>query len=294
MVATVEPAISSQGKASVCLRPEKFNRLISLATVLRVFAIHYVTIGANLGTIRMTLDMKSRISPTGMLNAADAALVVQNLEEILGHCANIFDLSVTTDSVTYWLKRFKEPLSHSDAACAMSELDRILNSELGAVNFLYPGKVRVARLESLYPAADDDEIAGRFPHANRNIKAALRCYLCAEYTAGVFHSVRAVEKCLESLAARLAVDFEKRNWHNVISDIEKAIAALEQSPKSDARDQLIEASGRAAAQFRYVKIAWRNHVMHNRAVYDEEESWKIIEHSRGLVVESAAFLQETP
>jgi HEPN domain-containing protein len=291
MMASVNPESRSDDSLPVCLF-ENPNRLVSLGELLSVLAYDYVIIGANLGTVTMTLGMKSRMAPLEDLNVGDRSAVCRNLEEILNHCARTLRLPVTANSVAYWKTRFESPISHTEAACAISEIERVMKGELRQIRFLYPDGHRTIRTDALYTGADDDEAAGKFPIANRNIKAALRCYLCSEDTAAVFHSMRAVEKCLESVALRYRVDFAKRQWHNVIEEIEKAIVKLGNGPASSQRDIELEASSRAALQFRWIKVAWRNHVMHGRATYGDEESWKVVEHARDLTVEVSSYLTE--
>ncbi len=93
-----------------------------------------------------------------------------------------------------------------------------------------------------------------------------------------------LEKGLHSLATELGVGMssgiEFENWKNIIDQIEKEIRKLEALPKGPAKTATLTFYSEAASQFRYFKDAWRNHVSHARAQYDEREALTIFEHVR--------------
>lgn len=129
-----------------------------------------------------------------------------------------------------------------------------------------------------------ENVAARFPNAAYDIAAAARCMALDEWTAAVFHLMRVLEKGLHSLATHLGLglssEIELENWKNIIDQIERGIRALEQTPKSASKTKALRFYSEAASQFRYFKDAWRNHVSHARAQYDEREALVIFEHVR--------------
>jgi hypothetical protein len=71
-----------------------------------------------------------------------------------------------------------------------------------------------------------------------------------------------------------------KNWKNVIDGIEKKIRELEGMKTGQVKDAKLKAYSEAAVQFRYFKDAWRNHVAHLRATYDDDQAhstWSMCE-----------------
>lgn len=123
------------------------------------------------------------------------------------------------------------------------------------------------------------EVASRFPSASRDIASAGQCLALDQWTAAVFHLMRVLEHGLRELAAKLQVTFpagiEFENWKNVIDKIEKEIRQIEQQPKGPQKSEDLEFYTKAASQFWHFKEAWRNHVSHSRATYDETEATQV-------------------
>jgi hypothetical protein len=122
-------------------------------------------------------------------------------------------------------------------------------------------------------------VVDAFPDAARDVAAACRCYALDEWTATVFHCMRVLEHGLKWMAGRFNVPFETDSWHKVIRAIEDEIHVLRNKnglTQMD-RDDITFYSD-AAAQFRYFKDAWRNHVSHAREHYDEREAIKVLSH----------------
>ena len=53
------------------------------------------------------------------------------------------------------------------------------------------------------------------------------------------------------------------------------------------KDETLSFYSRVALQFRYFKDAWRNHVDHNREVYDADQAHSILIHARDFIKELA-------
>lgn len=86
---------------------------------------------------------------------------------------------------------------------------------------------------------------------------------------------------------RLSVTFsgsiELENWKNIIDQIEKEIRKQESQPKSPAKTAELQFCSECATHFFYIKEAWRNHVSHSRATYDEEQASRIVDHVRNFM-----------
>lgn len=140
------------------------------------------------------------------------------------------------------------------------------------------------------------DVRNRFPKANKEITEAGNCYAADNWTATVFHLMRAMEFGLRALARRLKVRLPKpielEEWARIIVAIEKEILKIEQMPKTRKRERDLEFYHGAASQFRHFKNAWRNHVMHTRSFYDEEEAGIVMRHVGEFMRHIATRLKE--
>ena len=106
--------------------------------------------------------------------------------------------------------------------------------------------------------------------------------------------MRVLEKGLHAFADHLGVPFtipvELQNWQNIIEPIEKEISQREKTlPRGTAKSEELKFLSGAAAQFRYFKEAWRNHVAHSRVTYDDIEALRIMSHVHQFMDELAAY-----
>jgi hypothetical protein len=90
------------------------------------------------------------------------------------------------------------------------------------------------------------------------------------------------------VAKRFSISFERRNWENVINDIEAAIRATEHSMPKDESAFFSD----IATEFRHFKNAWRNHVMHGRAEYRFDTARRILTSVRDFMAGLATRLAE--
>ena len=126
-----------------------------------------------------------------------------------------------------------------------------------------------------------DEVYCAFPNARPDIAAAGRCYALDEWTACVFHLMRALEHTLLWLADRVKLDPEdmkRENWKTIIDQIEKRIRDLESEPKSKEKSEKVRFLSEAATQFRWFKDAWRNNAAHAHVHYEERDGALIFLH----------------
>lgn len=131
------------------------------------------------------------------------------------------------------------------------------------------------------------KVALNFPSARRDIKSAGSCYACDRNTACVMHLMRVLEVGLNTLAHELNVPFERRNWENIINDVELAINKINgPSVGSDWKLKKQFYSG-TAKDFRYFKDAWRNHAMHYREHYEAAEALTILNHVQAFMKQLA-------
>jgi hypothetical protein len=138
-------------------------------------------------------------------------------------------------------------------------------------------------MERAYLYQDPEEwfrkVIPSFPSSKHDAMEASRCYAFGCYTSCVFHCMGVLQSGLYAMANDLKVPFkhsiELAEWNCVISGIEDKIDPLRNMPKSDKRDEMLTFFSGCAAQFRYFKDAWRNHVAHMRKDYSAGEAWQI-------------------
>jgi hypothetical protein len=129
-------------------------------------------------------------------------------------------------------------------------------------------------------------VAQKFPEASSDIAAAGRCLALDEWTACVFHLMRALEHGLRKMAEEVGLPPEGmvyENWRNVIDQMENKIRAIEKESKSPEKVIRLQILSEAAAQFRYFKDAWRNHVSHSRISYDQHTAMPVWLHVKMFV-----------
>jgi len=79
-----------------------------------------------------------------------------------------------------------------------------------------------------------------------------------------------------------------KNWQEVINRMGKRIKELESVQRSVVTPAALQFYSEAASNFRYFKNAWRNHVSHGRATYDEKEAETVWDHVKAFMRRLAA------
>ncbi len=159
------------------------------------------------------------------------------------------------------------------------ELERAFDAEVASKGLLYVSTERKRYYSDEAPFGR--EVNEAFPSAAFDVSEASKCLALDRDTASVFHSMRTLEIGLKTVARDLGVSFEHRNWENIIGDVEKAIAEFTSKKTKPAHWKKGEKHyADLAKEFRYVKNAWRNHVMHVRDKYTPEEALTVFRHVR--------------
>lgn len=126
-----------------------------------------------------------------------------------------------------------------------------------------------------------------FPYASMEMGNARLCYLFGQPTACVFHAMRALEIGLLTLAGELEVSVQTRDqWETIINNIESTIKTINGPHAGKDWKQKQESYAEAALHFRYLKNAWRNHVMHGRRhSYEDKKASQIMQHVTDFISE---------
>jgi len=171
-------------------------------------------------------------------------------------------------------------LTLSQAEVLLKEIQNDIVIDLTSPWFLMIPSEKRALYEQDTPVFGQ-QVADCFPCANYDIQAAGRCFALDEWTACVFHMMRVLEIGLRHLGTSVglpeaALAFE--NWKVIIDQIEKRVKEFAEAPKSKTKSDKLQFYSEAAASFRHFRDAWRNHVSHSRATYDEREASIIWDH----------------
>jgi hypothetical protein len=181
-----------------------------------------------------------------------------------------------------------------DVANLLTTLLQAMEDELKRRKFLYVPHEDAEMYE--HPEKCFSKTLTAFPSAKHDIEEACKCFALGLYTACVFHSMAVLQVGLYAMAKDLGVSFKHSiqlaEWQGVIAGIEAKIEPLRHMPKSDQRDELLSFFSGCAAQFRYFKDAWRNHVAHMREVYSRVQAQSVLLHVQDFMEQVSTRLQE--
>lgn len=255
--------------------------VVSLLEMLRFYAISFAVTHGNLERAESLITMEA------MRRTGDGPIPPDSLSQIqqslLDMGKGLEELPVSR-SLKEQLERLTQRVQ-DDKLCdetaqvigltLIQEIKRNIMDELASHLYLM---VPVAR-RNLYVQPEPVfglEVHNKFGDAQRDVADAARCLALDQWTAAVFHLMRVLEHGLRDLASRTGAIFpistELEQWKTIIDVIEATIRKFEQQPKSPQKTKQLEFYGKAASQFWYFKEAWRNHVAHSRATYDEREA----------------------
>ncbi|HEV2348595.1 MAG TPA: hypothetical protein VG028_02000 [Terriglobia bacterium] len=144
---------------------------------------------------------------------------------------------------------------------------------------------------------DNDDLLGRevseaFPSAITDIMEAGNSYAVGLNTACVFHLMRVLERGLRALAVDLSLNYKTEPWGGILKNVEDAIKALQAPNNHSSKKANLKFYSECAVEFRYIKDAWRNHVMHAESTYGEKEADKVMEHVRNFMQRLAERLSD--
>jgi len=168
---------------------------------------------------------------------------------------------------------------------ALTDIRSVISNEMKTHLFLsvFPNRQDFYEQPELFGA----KVSTNFASAKEDIKESGCCYATDRTTACVMHLMRVLEVGLNTLAKELNVIFSQRNWENVINDIEAEIKKINGPAWGVGWKQNQQFYSGAAKDFRYFKVAWRNHAMHYRERYDADEAKIILEHVKAFMVQLA-------
>jgi hypothetical protein len=129
------------------------------------------------------------------------------------------------------------------------------------------------------------EVTTAFPSSAYDITECGKCYALGRSTASVMHAMRSLEPAFTAMGKELGIVLKRDNWGDALQNFEKAILALTDKDKKEFLSE-------AAVQFRFFKDAWRNHAMHARSKYTEEEAQIVMTSAKAFMRQLTKRLKE--
>jgi hypothetical protein len=122
------------------------------------------------------------------------------------------------------------------------------------------------------------EVAAAFVSCERDIQRAGSCYALEQEDACVHHLMLVLERGLKALAVRVGVSGHHSNWQVIIDEIEKKLKS-----SSLPRPERVFYN-EVNAQFKFLKVAYRNHSEH---AHDDPYDMENLIHVRNFMQELA-------
>ena len=143
------------------------------------------------------------------------------------------------------------------------------------------------------------QVRRSFPDATKEITEAGNCYATGNYTACVFHLMRAVEHGARAMVKalrvrrRLSHPVELCQWGELLTAMEHGLRTTATGRrKSVAVSEKSEFFNHAVAQFRNFKDAWRNNVAHTKKRYKPGETKDILDNTRQFMQHLALRIKQ--
>jgi hypothetical protein len=252
----------------------------------------------------------------------DRNRILQTTLAIWRHCQNA-GLGAPSDSLTFLcgqlMRRVSDPEyeNYGKSGAIYQDIKTFRQSLINALEpkcFLYmPASDAV-----YYDQKDLFGVKRKFPTANKELKAAGNCYATTNYTACVFHLMRAVEIGAKAMVAEMKAQkhigicvpvkgvktFKRKpvelcDWQTLIGGLRTALNKLEEGASTNTEKKRRHAYfSEAIAVFSHFKDAWRNPPIHghdiarDRKLYFRGEATDIMNNTRHFMRHIAIHCKE--
>lgn len=225
------------------------------------------------------------------LNPQEQQVFAAKMQEIRNFLPS-FEIDVGRCFERIEIKLFHPEKAKPKLSAMILELRNRINDELQKRLFMFmPAKE--AEYYQHYALFGQD-VALKFPGANKEITEAGNCYATGNYTACVFHLMRAAEHGARALVGALKIKVGKGTgelpypvelceWGQVVKALNEAIALIPNKRKSLTVSIQAGFFSEAVAHFAPLKDAWRNPLSHARFApgeYDEYKAMSVIVNTR--------------
>lgn len=187
-------------------------------------------------------------------------------------------------------------LSYQWLSGQLVNVQRLIQREMSNRLFLFisPEKAKFwPRASNPHPFGE--QVYKAFPSAHFDIHNASVCLGTSLATAAVFHLMRVLEVVLGVLGSKFGVSLAHTNWAPAIEQIESKVREIHKDPVWKAMPDYKDQQSfylQAASYFGVVKDAWRNHTMHIRGKYTEQEAENIYNSVKAITQKLAERLSE--
>jgi hypothetical protein len=277
--------------------PERIKRLCeassfeiwSLLDMLEFYAGFFCAAAVNLQHLADDIAHQIALRGGDALVTEDEVTRMRHVTNMMTQEAERMGFQRTIERLGRFINLQADSLTLQTLSFQLQELQTAIRRDMFERTFLHMPRDR----EEFYhkPELFGEAVNKKFPQAAEDIQAAGDCFATGNNTACVFHLMRVLEHGLRALARMVKVKFssgiELESWGRIIKMIGKEINEIEKQPHSKKRAADLEFYNGAATQFRFFKDAWRNHVMHTRATYDEHQAMSVITHVREFMQQLA-------
>jgi hypothetical protein len=273
--------------------------LWSLYDMLKAYGFIFCVTANNLSRISLPLHTDKS---NGLLTDENKRQLVKLVSDIEVSCKDL-DLPVTVAKI--W--RIANILTNERVAIQeikgeLKHLNEVMQDEVKTKLFLSISPNAAALYTNPHPFGEAVSVA--FPSALYDIQEAGKCFACERYTASVFHCMRSVEYIMRVFAwDRRATTvkngkeypIDMATWEEIIKALTDEVGKISNWPRTrgEVRTQALEFYNSSMEEFRAMKDAWRNHIMHSRRSYIAEDASQVMEHVKRLSKTLATRISET-
>jgi hypothetical protein len=207
---------------------------------------------------------------------------VQYLLGLLANEIGFMEWQSAKDRIALIVKKLKPGISVDEMHIEMEGLQETINIELQKRWYLYIPAEKAPLYQNYGKRWAHIILA--FVETEPEVSAAIRCYVCGNNTASVFHSMRIAEYGLRALAKERRIRLPKRKpvewatWQDIIGKLSDEVQSIAKNKSpGPAKDRALEFYSGAIADLNGFKDEYRNLVMHVRAQYNEQQALRASE-----------------
>jgi len=254
--------------------------------MLKAYATGFYKIAIDLERMRVFAGVSAAKSKINSVTQADFEKVLASMKV---ECKNL-ELNHTLSMVLSIESNYRNKVAETDSYFSKGYTESDLFHDLDTLNMSFINELgsdlifRIAPSKIDYFEKDDlfgAEVTISFPSAVEDVRNAGTCFAVEQWDASVFHLMRVLERGLRVLATKFNIPFQNTTWNTIIQDIETNIGGINPSFGADWREQRTFYS-ETARHFRFLKDAWRNHIMHLGDAYDEGRALSVLRHVHEL------------
>lgn len=192
--------------------------------------------------------------------------------------------------------------SQGDILSTLESIRSMVETELESRKFIYIPSPDDEKIKQAKPFGN--RVYQAFPSARQDLTDAGTAFAMELYTACVFHLMRAAEYGIRALAwdrrvkvltkAGKPYPLDLATWEEILRGLDAEIGKTSLWPKAkgEIRTQATEFYGTAIQEIRGFKDTWRNHVMHTRGEYTQEDAVQIMSHVKRFLMTLASRISE--